>query len=210
MRYARDHGLPAVTAGRVLGQGEGDRHWVDNDHVAGFTKMLDHLAALGSERIALVAPLPFASYVEDVRLGYGQWCSANGRQVLIATASSVSESGGFRAATELLDREDPPDAIYAALDRPALGVLLSAHARGLRVSDDLSVAACTDTPASRAADPPLTTLNLNAQLIGTAAVEMLIELVEGRGLAELQRIVPTEVIVRGSTQGRPLEVTEGT
>ena len=73
---------------------------------------------------------------------------------------------------------DPPDAIYATLDRLALGVLLAAEGKGVRVPEDLRIAGCTDSEASRAARPALTALSLNPERIGREAIELLIELIE--------------------------------
>jgi DNA-binding LacI/PurR family transcriptional regulator len=198
--YLRERETPIVTTGRVL-DGSAEDYWVDNDHVAGVRGVLDHLAAVGAKRIALVAPRSFASYVEDVRAGYSGWCSERGVAERIATAPTVSEDGGFEAAISLLDHPDPPDAIYAALDRIAIGVLLAANARGVEVPGQLRVAACTDSVAAQAARPPLTTLGLNPERIGREAVGMLIDIVEGVEVEPRHRIVPTRVIERESTLG---------
>ncbi|MGE5409102.1 MAG: LacI family DNA-binding transcriptional regulator [Syntrophothermus sp.] len=200
--YLRAQGVPIVTTGRVLDGGE-DGYWVDNDHVAGVRGVLDHLAAVGARRVALIAPRSFASYVVDVREGYSTWCEENGFEPVVATAPTVTEAGGFEAATELLDSPSPPDAIYAALDRIAIGVLLAANARGVEVPDRLRVAACTDSVAAQAARPPLTTLGLNPELIGREAVDLLIDLLEGVEVERRHRTVPTRLIERESTLGSP-------
>lgn len=120
----------------------------------------------------------------------------------VGTAPSVTEDGGFEAAISLLDAPDPPDAIYAALDRLAIGVLLAANARNVDVPGRLRVAACTDSAAAQAARPPLTTLGLNPEWIGREAVGVLIDIVEGVEAEPRHRIVPTRVIERESTLGR--------
>ena len=199
--YLRRQGTPIVTTGRPL-DGSEDDFWVDNNHVAGVRGILDHLAAVGARRIALVAPRSFASYVEDVRGGYLGWCAEHGFEELISTTPTVTEEGGFEAAISLLDTHDPPDAIYAALDRIAIGVLLAANARKVDVPGRLRVAACTDSAAAQAARPPLTTLGLNPERIGREAIGMLIDIVEGAEVRTRHRIVPTRVIERESTLGR--------
>lgn len=200
LAYLRQRGIPIVTTGRVL-DGSDEDYWVDNDHVAGVRGVLDHLAAVGAKRIALVAPRSFASYVVDVRAGYSGWCAEHGIEERVATAPTVTEDGGFEAAISLLDGPDPPDAIYAALDRLAIGVLLAANARSVDVPGRLRVAACTDSVAAQAARPPLTTLGLNPERIGREAIGMLIDIVEGVEVEPRHRIVPTRVIERESTLG---------
>jgi DNA-binding LacI/PurR family transcriptional regulator len=198
--YLRSQGVPIVTTGRLL-DGGGEDHWVDNDHVAGVRKVLDHLHAVGARRIALVAPRTFASYIVDVRAGYSGWCADHGCEEIVGIAPDVTETGGFEVSTELLERADPPDAIYAALDRLAIGVLLAATAKEVRVPEDLRVAACTDSVAAQTARPPLTTLGLDPERIGREAIGMLIDLVEGSEVEPRTRLVPTRLIERESTLG---------
>jgi DNA-binding LacI/PurR family transcriptional regulator len=201
--YLRGRGLPLVTTGRVPGGSDADLdHWVDNDHVAGVRSVLDHLAAVGARRIAIVtsAGNP-ASYIEDVHAGYSGWCEEHRFEPLVANAPTPTEEGGFEAASSLLNGADPPDAIYAVLDRIAIGVLLAATAAGVDVPGRLRVAACTDSFAAQAARPPLTALGLNPERIGREAVDMLIDLVEGGDPEPRHRIVPTRLIERESTLG---------
>ena len=196
--HMREQGKPIVTTGRILDDEVGG-NWVDNDHVAGIHLILDHLESAGAREIAFVAPRSFASYVADVRAGYATWCAEHGREERIVTVGDVTEAEGFEAATSMLDSPNPPDAIYAALDRLAVGVLLGAEARGVGVPAQLLVAACSDSRAAQSARPPLTTLSLDPERIGTAAVVMLIDLVEGRDPDPGHVIVPTTVIERRST-----------
>jgi DNA-binding LacI/PurR family transcriptional regulator len=207
LEHLRKLGTPIVTTGRAP-DGSEDDYWIDNDHTIGIASVLDHLAELGARRIALILPYYFASYVEDVRSGYSKWCVANGFEEQIRTADGVTETAGFEAGGALLDDPDPPDAIYASIDRLAIGVLMAAETRGVAVPGDLLVAACTDSIAARTAHPPLTTLGLNPEQIGTAAAEMLIDLVEGVDVKPRHLMVPTQLVRRASTVG-PTRVGAG-
>jgi DNA-binding LacI/PurR family transcriptional regulator len=199
LAHLRERGIPVVTTGREP-DGPADTPWVDNDHVAGTRAVLDHLAAAGAARVALITSPPVHSYTLDGQAAYRDWCAARGSEPEVATVTgTLTEGEGYAAALELLDRDDPPDGIYATLDRLALGVLLAAHARGVDVPGDLLVAGCTDTHAGRGARPALTALSLDPEQIGVEAVEALIALVEGRADAPRQRYVPTTVIPRAST-----------
>ncbi|HEX7301148.1 MAG TPA: LacI family DNA-binding transcriptional regulator [Solirubrobacteraceae bacterium] len=192
--------IPIVTTGRQP-EGPADEYWVDNDHVAGTRAMLDHLAEAGSRRVALLTVPVMSSYSIDVLRAYEQWCAERGQEPIVSSIpETLSESGAFAAATELLESPHPPDAIYGALDRLALGVLLAAEAKGIRVPEDLRVAGCTDSDASRSARPALTALNLNAERIGTEAVQLLVSLIEGEESPVRHRIVPSIVTPRASTR----------
>jgi DNA-binding LacI/PurR family transcriptional regulator len=199
LAHLRERGVPVVTSGREPG-GPADAPWVDNDHVGGTRAILDHLAASGASRVALITSPPVHSYTIDSQAAYREWCAARGIEPEVASVTgTLTEGEGYAAALELLDRDYPPDGIYATLDRLALGVLLAAHARGVDVPGDLLVAGCTDSHAGRGARPALTALSLDPERIGVEAVESLIALVEGRDDAPRHRYVPTTVIPRRSS-----------
>lgn len=200
VRELRERGLPVVTTGRVPRQGD-DGWWVDNDHRAGTRRILDHLARRGARRVGVVASPPVTSYAADAVAAYERWCEERGDEPLVSVAGGdLGEGAGFAAASALLDLPDPPDAIYATLDRLALGALLAARSHDRRVPDDLMVAGCTDSEAGKWARPSLTALALNPEEIGRRAVAMLVDLAEGREPARPHELVPTRVLARGSTR----------
>lgn len=191
--------LPLVTTGRVI-DGPPDACWVDNDHVAGTRAVLDHLAAAGARRVALVTSPPVASYAFDAQSAYLDWCAEAGQEPAIAEVrGSASEGSAYATALELLASPDRPDGVYATLDRLALGALLAAEASGVDVPRALRIAGCTDSDASRRARPALTALSLNPDRLGREAVDLLTELVEGGEPAQRHRIVEATVVPRAST-----------
>jgi DNA-binding LacI/PurR family transcriptional regulator len=196
----RADGIPTVTAGRDPAAGH-EGYWVDNNHVAGTRKILDHLEAASAANVALISGPPVHSYIVDAVKAYGEWCAERGRPPRVSLAPySMTEAAGYAAAADLFDGHDRPDAIYATLDRLAIGAALAASAHGLIVPDDLLLAGLSDSEASRTAHPPLTTLSLNPKKIGEAAVEMLIALIEERPIPEPHVRIPTRVITRTSTR----------
>ncbi|HUN77661.1 MAG TPA: LacI family DNA-binding transcriptional regulator [Solirubrobacteraceae bacterium] len=201
-------GWPLVTTGRIPGN---DREcWVDNDHFAGTRAMLDHLAARGAERIALLASPPTTSYAIDSLAAYEEWCAEHHQETVVAvTRGDLTEGSGFEMTGRLLRRKRPPDAMHSTLDRLALGALLAAPTHGLSVPRDLLVSGCADSAASKWARPGLTTLELNPGQIGTAAVEMLTALIEEREPEPRRVHIPTTILARGSTKRR-VRRSEGT
>ncbi len=194
----READMPLVTTGRPTDGIE--TYWVDNDIVAGTRSMLDHLARRGARRIALIDSAPIRSVGLDLREAYAAFCADTAMAPMIAEAAwDLSEHAGFDAALQLLERADPPDAIYTSYDRLALGVLLAADASGLSVPRDLLVAGCTDSVAARMSSPSLTVLTLNPTDVGTRAVELLVALLEERPAPE-HEYVATGIISRGSTR----------
>lgn len=199
-----EQGVRVVTTGRDPARP--DRYWVDNDHAKATRMVLDHLAAQGAKRIALVNSTYPHSYAIDTGTAYEQWCAARGLEPLVAHVSAaLDESAGYSAALELLRADPRPDAIHAVLDRLALGVMLAARGEGVAVPDELLVSATTDSLASRMARPALTVVSLQPDEIGKLAVELLIELTEDREPADPRLLVPAFLMARSSTQAMARE-----
>ena len=78
----------------------------------------------------------------------------------------------------------------------AAGVLYAAHARGIKVPDELSVAGYDDTPLSRQTWPKLTTLRQPIRDMAYAAVEQLVS----REPQARVRTLGYEIVVRDSTR----------
>jgi DNA-binding LacI/PurR family transcriptional regulator len=199
VRRLRERGLPVVTTGRVPGESAPGR-WVDNDHVAGTRGLLGHLERAGATRIAHVTTAPITSFTQDTLEEYNAWMASRGvpGQVVVARGD-LTEDAGFAAAEQLLDGPEPPDAIFATLDRLALGVLRAAQHRGLVVPDDLLIAGYTDSDAARWTRPSLTAMRLNPDEIGRRAVELLVTTLD-EPAAEQHVHVPTRLLPRASTR----------
>lgn len=196
-------GTPVVTTGRIPEDPDG--YWIDSDHWEATPAILDHLAERGGERIALIGTLPVTSYATDARESYEQWCEQHGQEAMVAVARhDLTESAGYDATVKLLRRAKPPDAIYAMLDRLALGALLAAKALGFSVPDQLQIAGCTDSEQSKTARPSLTALAVNPEQIGREAVAMTAALIEGGQPPQPHVVVPTKIVQRGSTRRKVL------
>jgi DNA-binding LacI/PurR family transcriptional regulator len=200
-----ERGLPVVTSGRDPALPAEAGWWVDNDIEGATGQLLDHLRDTGAERIAMIAPPSVYSYSLDYRRGYERWCEKAGCPPNIAEAESgLTEMAAYETAMRLLTAEPRPDAIYGALDRYALAAILAASTLGLRVPADLRVAAGIDSDVGRSCDPPITAIDLHPGLVGEAAVELLLERVEGPGGAPKHSVLPTTLHVRASSVDGPV------
>jgi DNA-binding LacI/PurR family transcriptional regulator len=195
----RAAGAALVTTGRVPEEEGGC--WVDNDHPRGLWRLLDHLAERGAQRVGLIGIPQTTTYAIETRETYEAWCAARGQEPIIAWADGdLTEAAGFSATESLIEAETPPDAICTPLDRLALGALLYARVSGVAIPGDMLVACVTNGESTRAARPSLTALELYPERIGAGAVEMLVDLIEGREPPQRQVIVPTRLIPRASTK----------
>jgi DNA-binding LacI/PurR family transcriptional regulator len=125
------------------------------------------------------------------------------RNPALETLIPVDADAAFRRSVELLALADRPSAIFAATDKQALGVMRAAGAAGLRIPDDLSVVGMDDIELAAATDPPLTTVRIRKDVMGATAARILLGLIAGDRAARPITTVANELIIRGTTGGRP-------
>lgn len=117
------------------------------------------------------------------------------------TAMTVAE--GAAAGNRILARppRDRPDAVFAANDLVALGVLqaLVGDSR-MRVPEEISLVGFDDIAFAAAAAVPLTSLRQPSATIGRTALRVLLEEAADPELIPRQTVFQPELIIRRSTQ----------
>ena len=94
--------------------------------------------------------------------------------------------------------DEGPTAVFCDDDIIAAGLYLATRERGLRVPQDLSVIGFDDMDFARVLDPALTTVALDAELLGASGFELLESRMAGRRTRR-RMVLPAELLVRGST-----------
>jgi DNA-binding LacI/PurR family transcriptional regulator len=97
----------------------------------------------------------------------------------------------------MLALPERPTAIFAASDTQAVGVLEAARNAGLRVPEDLSVIGYDDIEIADIMG--LTTMRQMLFESGQRGVELLLETLENSHIEPVHEVLPTELIVRGTT-----------
>jgi len=174
---------------------------VDSHNLRGAVFATEHLLALGHRRIGFVGGRPDLASAQVREDGYRQALADAG----IEFRPELVLIGGFepriarQAAAQLLALDERPTAIFAANDVSAIEVIGVARSLGLRVPEDLSVVGFDNVPESALSDPPLTTVDQFVQRMGFRAAEMLVELIADPTQAPKHVVLPTRLVVRGST-----------
>ena len=198
--------IPLVLVGRHPAD---DRiSYVDVDNRASSKAMVGYLLELGHRRIATVTG-PRAAIVSRDRLsGYGAALDAWGipSDPSLVVEGDFSEDSGYTAMKPLLARPERPDAVFAASDSMALGVLRALREAGIRVPEEVAVAGFDDAPFAARTEPPLTTVRQPIQQIGTVAAERLFEVIENPNTPPRRTILPTELVIRASARRSTFEV----
>lgn len=113
-----------------------------------------------------------------------------------------SAESGYEFGTALLAGE-PPDAIFAANDHMALGIIRALTEAGVVVPDDISVVGFDDVDGAAYFNPPLTTIRQDFESLGKRCIDILIRAIATGDAPEPGPITPT-IIVRSSTMFRAL------
>jgi len=197
----RYHPLPTVNASSLL---EGvPSILVDNYH--GMREVMIHLIeAHGYRRIAFVrgpeghreAEERYRAYTDvlaEYHIPLNPDLVAPGRFDRIWGTKAVDL---FLEQRELLPHADI-EAIVAADDETAMGVLEALQARGIRVPEDIAVVGFDNTEEGRYTSPPLTTVPSLAHEQARRAIETVHALINGEEAPD-QVSVPTHLIVRQS------------
>ena len=109
-----------------------------------------------------------------------------------------SQESGRAAMRELLDdRKVRIDAVAAANDRMAFGVLDVLQARGLRVPAEMAVTGFDDVTEAQLLGVPLTTVRQSFYDTGYRGLELLLKRIDGETVPH-RSVFPTEMIVRWS------------
>src|SRR5262249_6992410 len=151
---------------------------VDNVHAA--EEATNHLLRLGRRRIAHITGNMGISDARDRLQGYKNALKRAGLPINpdLIVQSFFNRQAGYEAAKSVLTHK--PDAIFAAGDTIAAGVLQAAHEFGLRVPDDLAVVGFDDVDVASTSHPTLTTVRQPIQEKGAAATKLLIDLIQNR------------------------------
>jgi len=167
-------------------------------------ELAGHLLELGHQRFGAISAARRPLAFDQRLLGFRRRLAEHGIALpdTAVAQGDMSVASGYRAAAQLLSRDDRPTAIFALNDRMALGALQWAREHGLRVPQDVSIAGFDDIDAAAHSNPPLTTVRLPSYREGQEATALLFRLLDGEP-ASKEVIVPTEVVVRSSTGYAP-------
>ncbi|WP_435298832.1 LacI family DNA-binding transcriptional regulator [Timonella sp. A28] len=173
---------------------------IKTDSARGVELAVEHLKRHGSTTIGFVnGPLDTTPGRARQR-GFNNVVPDSPHQTV---AHTFTVSDGIAAALELLDNAQQQgtqlDAIVAANDLLAMGVIRAVVQRGLSVPEDIQVIGIDDTEFANTFNPPVTSVNLGSQERGRLAAKLLLERIEEPGKTASHHSVSPQLTVRAST-----------
>lgn len=105
---------------------------------------------------------------------------------------------GYKHMTTLLKMDNPPTAVFSANDINAIFAYKAVTDMGLRIPEDISIVGFDDIDMAKFSNPPLTTILVYKEEIGSIAVRNLLRILNNDEDKEPITVVPTKLIERES------------
>lgn len=174
-------------------------NWVNNDNVAVGSMAAEHLLSKGHRRIALIHGPADMVVSADRRQGYVGALEAAGVPVRpeYDEDGGFTKEGGHRAMHRLLQLPEPPTAVFCLDDSMAVGALMALKELGKQRA--VAIVGVNDDPLTQLIDPPLTTIRIPVFDLGATAARTLIDLLARKNSSPRQVILPSQLVVREST-----------
>ncbi len=196
-------GIPVVALDRLIKDVPLDAVLVDN--VGGAKKAVSHLLSLGHRRIGLITGQQELTTGRERREGYEQAMA----EFSVAIDPALTRLADFRRvddsrrqALDLLTLPDRPTALFTANTLITLGTLTAIQELGLRVPDDIALAAFDDIPWATLLNPPLTAVPQPTYELGKTAAEMLLARIADPGRPPTHIRLELQLVVRESCGAR--------
>ncbi|MEC5187691.1 LacI family DNA-binding transcriptional regulator [Geobacillus thermodenitrificans] len=167
------------------------QHLLDHGHTRiGFIGGKEYVRQYGSYQLTDIEGQRLKTYktimrkygIYDEKLIYlNEWTTASGYQVM----------------KEILTKPNIPTAFFVASDPLAVGVLRALHEEGVKVPGDIAIVSFDDIEIAEYVTPPLTTVKVYAEQMGRAAVNLLMDRLNGREVP-MKVVFPTKLMIRKS------------
>lgn len=155
--------------------------WIVNiGHELPVIEYLEKMRKDGRRKIAYISGTEDNNWNRLATTAYNEWCETNNVK---ANHYAIYEGAGGAAVAELvseiLEREDAPDAFITGPSTFAYAALGVIQSMGISVPEQIAIAALTDNEMTRSSTPTITSVDLNMEKAGALAVELAIQISNG-------------------------------
>ncbi len=171
-----------------------------NSYDKGFF-LVDHLVCSGRRRIVNVKGPSLSGEVRDLDKAYVDVMNKFGIPVIaeLQLSAGVDMLSGREVADRLIDSGVDFDAVFAINEIVAIGVMNRLMERGVKVPDDVSVAAFTGSMLSEMVYPSMTSVEAPLEDMGRRAAELLVDMINHPGGRHSGIIIDARIRIRQSS-----------
>lgn len=181
---------------------------IGNDSYGGARSAAEYLIQCGHRRIGYVRAKQRILNFHDRELGLRNALQDAGLEMACVVEVDVSSEGAFRDF-DLWLKGNPelPEAVYVENDILAAAIIRVMKIHGIRIPEDISVIGFDDIPMCEMLDPPLSTVRLAKEELGTVAMDHLHHRILNRevphrmpNLHRMRTILSTQLVPRASVK----------
>lgn len=198
-RQCVELGIPTVTLNRTLAQLPISS--INCDHRGGGQMAADSLIDAGHTRLGIIAGDEDTTVSIERAGGFANRLAERGASPPMIERCRLTVEDGYQAATRLLRAHANIDGVFCINDVLAIGTIEAARREFRReIPNDLSVVGFDDIPAASWPSYNLTTIRQRLNAIVNETINVLVDHMEDDSRPRIDRIVPVELVVRGSAR----------
>ena len=169
------------------------------DYNQGVLQAIQHVATLGHRRAAVIAGPEANRTAANIKRALVTGLTRRGMKPFPVISSDYRVDAGASAVRDILAAPDVPTVIFCGSDLIAMGAMSTLEASGVRIPEDVSIVGIDDIAFASLARPPLTTISVPRERLGTTAFEALIKMLNLKRHRGSEYKLKTELVVRKST-----------
>lgn len=174
------------------------------DFESGITEALSYLYQLGHKKIAYIGGSEYVDngtelYSDPREMTFKNFMSPlgilNEKWIL---KDAYTPEAAYHLMHQLLENEEVPTAAFIASDPMAIGAYKALSEKGLRIPQDMCIIGFDDIQTAKFLTPSLTTIKVYTELMGTTAVDTLLEKIQNKRAIAKKVLLPTFLVKRDS------------
>lgn len=167
--------------------------------------LLNYIYEIGHRKIGLIGGKDLNENYEnmmiderDIEYQYFMKCKGIYNPKYIYTASRFNFKSGYELTKEMLKEKERPTAVFVENDTMAIGAYKAIAEEGLTIPDDISIVGFNDQPSAKYMVPSLTTVKLSTEYLASAAIDLVLENIDGSRPYKKKVVIPTKLKIRKS------------
>ncbi|RPA69109.1 LacI family transcriptional regulator [Cyclobacteriaceae bacterium YHN15] len=197
-----NEGKPVIQFDKITDQLDTPKVIVDD--FEGAYQAVKHLIDEGYDKIAHLRGRSEVKNANERALGYEKALKDFKREFQpewIKECKLINEEEGYVFTKELMESENPPNAIFCITDLVALGVIKYLKKAGINIPQQVGVMGFSNWKLAEIVNPSLSSVDQHGYQIGVTATEMLIEKIQNHDIESHETVeIKTNLVVRDSTR----------
>lgn len=199
LTLTRQYRVPLVTT--YVSESQFSVPAIGIDNAEAMHQVLQMLLDLGHREFGIITVYPAHNDRQQARR-HGLYAAFEAARIQLPphriAEVPYSVSHGRAAFRRLMTADPGITAVICSSDAFAIGALAESRVMGLAVPGDVSITGYDDVDIALHTDPPLTTVNVPAALIGRLAADHIVATLDGRPPPPTTKL-PAQLVMRGST-----------